>query len=333
VDLRFGRSIAIGLVLAVACGAIPLLLHAAQPAKGIPLVGFLSPLSPRWPNSYEGRLERLLQRDGYVLGKDIAISYRFAEGRDERLDAFAAELVQQKPDAIITINPSGALAAYRATRTIPIIFVAMSQPGGLGIRDLSRPGGNVTGVTSAPIDLDPKRFELLKDAFPDWRRVAILARSGNPGHQNRLAQNLALANRFGFTARIYNIPGPQEYAAAFATMDHDGMQAVMMMPDGIFFRSQELLFDTAMSHHLPVIADARVYARNGAVLAYGISEYAELIAPAVSDLKMILNGASPGDIPVDQAMDVGLAVNIGVAKKLGLALPQSLLTRANEVIE
>jgi putative ABC transport system substrate-binding protein len=314
--------------------SVPLLLHAARPAKKIARIAFLSPMWPGRPESYEGELERGLGLYGYVVGKDIAITYRFAEGHDERLDAFAAELVHDNPDVIVAVNPTAALAAQRATRTIPIIFVAITDPVRMGLaQSLARPGGNITGVANMPSDLNAKRLEVLKDALPELRRVAILARTGNPGHQARLPEEVAIAAGLGLDARAYSVTGPEEFEATFEAMDRDGVQAVLMMQDGVFFYTQRLLFEIALRHHLPVIADARSYAHSGALFAYGIARYGELMAPALADLIMILKGVSPGEIPVDQPMDVGLAVNLDVAKELEVRIPRPLLVRANEVIE
>jgi putative tryptophan/tyrosine transport system substrate-binding protein len=335
VQMKLLRPLVVLLALAFASAAVPLLLRAAQfPSKKIPHIGFLSPMWPGRPDSYEAQLLRLLKLGGYAVGTDISISYRFAEGHDDRLEALAKELVHDKPDVIIAINPSAALAARNATRTIPIIFIAISDPVRLGlVKSLVHPGGNITGSVNMPSDLNSKRLELLKDALPQVQRVGILARTGNPNHQNHLAAEIAVARKLGFDARAYSVTGSEEFEQAFRDMEHDGMQAVLMMQDGVFFYAQQLLFDIALRRHIPVIADGRVYTHHGALLAYGVANYGELVSPVVADLKWILDGANPGDIPIDQPMDIGLAVNLGVARKLGLTLPPSLFIRANEVIE
>jgi putative tryptophan/tyrosine transport system substrate-binding protein len=337
VDTKLLRSLIVLLGLTFASLAVPLLLRAAQfPAKKIPHVGFLSPSWPGRPHShsYDAELLRLLKLSGTVVGRDISISFRFAEGHDDQLDGLAAELIRERPDVVIAVNPSAALAAHKATQTIPIIFVAISDPVRMGlVASLVHPGGNITGTANMPADLNQKRLELLKDALPSVRRVAILARTGNPGHQDHLADEVAGANRLGFGARAYNVIGPEEFETAFQAMDRDGAEAVLMMQDGVFFHARQLLLEIALRHRIAVIADARVYAQDGALLAYGIASYAELVPAVIADLKMILNGANPGDIPIDQPMNIGLAVNLATAKKLGVAIPRSLLVRANEVIE
>jgi putative ABC transport system substrate-binding protein len=328
------RPILIVLALAFLAVSIPLLLRAGQPAKKIPHIGFLSPLWAGRPKSYEDALERALNLHGYVVGKDITIAYRFAEGHDERLDAYAAELARDKPDVIVAINPTAALAAHRATRTIPIIFIAITDPVRIGlVQSWARPGGNMTGTAQMPIDLNPKRLEVLKDALPGLRRVAILGRTGNPVHQVRLPEEVAIATTLGLEARAYSANGSEEFETVLQAMNGDGMQALVVMQDGVFFYARQRLFETALRHHLPAIADARVYAHSGALFAYGIADYNELIAPVAADLIMILEGVNPGDIPVDQPMDIGLAVNLGVAKELGVTIPRSLLVRATEVVE
>jgi putative tryptophan/tyrosine transport system substrate-binding protein len=134
-------------------------------------------------------------------------------------------------------------------------------------------------------------------------------------------------------ARAYSVTGADDVEPTLTAMNRDGMQAILLMQDGVFFYARRVLLDAALRHRLPVIADGRVYAHDGALLAYGIARYDELMVAVASDLKMILNGVDAGDIPVDQPMDVGLAVNLGVAKELDLTMPRSLLVRANEVIE
>jgi len=246
-------------------------------------------LSPTWADnrgSVYAELVRGLAALGYVEGSNVTLVTRFADGREERLPGLAAELVSENVDVIVALQPSGALAAKRATTTIPIVFISISDPVRIGlVESLRRPAGNVTGVANAPADLNAKRLEILKDALPSLRRVAVLARSGNVNSQAHLDQTL-------------------KAAAALA-----------------------------LQHRLATIADGHAYAQDGMFMSYGIGSYGALSAAAAGQVDMILNGVPVGDIPVDQPGDLGLAVNLNVARALGIAVDRSLLLRANEVID
>jgi putative tryptophan/tyrosine transport system substrate-binding protein len=317
-----------------AVAALVLLLPATPESKSLPIVGFLSPSWPPQPSQTEPRLSQELERFGYVSGRDVTILGRFAEGKDELLDPLAADLVTRKPAAIVAMQPGGALAAQRATKDIPIVFVSISDPIRMGlVSSLRAPGGNITGVTNTPVDLNRKRLEILKDALPQLQRVAIIARAGNPNSQAHLAETVAAARDIGLRARVYNVEGPGQFAETFESLSGDGMEAVLLVQDGVLFSLRREILDLALKHKIPLIADGRIYARDRALLSYGISDYSQLIASAALQVDMILKGAHPSKIPVEQPMDVGLAVNLQTARHLGVKVPLSVLRRADEVIE
>jgi putative ABC transport system substrate-binding protein len=314
--------------------AIWMLAQPSGPAGKVARIGLLSPSWSDNRGTVYPQLVRELQALGYVEGKNAFLIARFSEGRDERLAPLAAELVQEKVDVIVAMQPSGALAAKRATSSIPIVFVSISDPVRIGVVDnLRRPGGNVTGVANTPADLNAKRLEILKDAIPALRRVAIVARAGNPNSQAHLKGDLKAAEALGLEARVYNVAGGNEFESSFDAIERDDMQAVLLVQDGVFFFQRKRIAGLALKHHLPMIADGWAYAEDGAFLSYGIANYGALSVATAAAVDMILHGIAPGDIPVDQPVDLGLAVNLGVARRLRVPIDRALLLRADKVID
>jgi putative tryptophan/tyrosine transport system substrate-binding protein len=303
----------------------------SEPPRKAARIGYLS---PAWPEPGQAAFERKLEWLGHRMGKDIIVEYHFAEGDDQRLDALAAELVHSDVDVIVALNPEGARAAQKASSRIPIIFVAISDPVGLGlVRNLARPGGNVTGIANMPADLNLKRLEVLKDTMPDLHRVAFAARSANPNTQLHLASEAATASQLGLDARIYDIDVPGAFDTVFSAMARDGMQAVLAIQDSMFFANRKSMMDAALRHHLPVIADSLEYAEENALISYGIPSYRDLLERAAVYVDKILQGTRPTELPVDQPMVIELAINLKVAKELGIDIPRSMLVRANELLE
>lgn len=312
------------------------LLSISPPAEAIrnARIGFLSPSWQDRRGTVHLEFQRALGAAGYVIGKNLSIVSRFSEGHDERLDTLAAEIIREQPDVIVALQPSGALAAKRATSTIPIVFISISDPVRLGlVQSLRRPGGNITGVANTPADLNRKRLEILKDALPNLQRVAIVARAGNRNSQLHLKDSLDSAQALGMEGRVYNVETVDQLGRTFDTASRDGMQAVLLVQDGVFFFARRTIAELALRHRLPMIADGRVYAHDGVFLSYGISDYGMLAGAAASAVDMILHGVPVGDIPVDQPLDVGLAVNLRVARALDIPVKPSLILRASEIIE
>lgn len=339
--LRAGRHPVRLLIAALLAGALAVALvigvvmqTGGSASQGVKRIGFLS---PTWANS-QGMIypqfAPAMAAMGYIEGTNVRMVTRFADGRDDRLPQLANELVAEGVDVIVTLQPSAALAAKRATSTIPIVFLSISDPVRIGlVQSMRRPGGNVTGVSNTPADLNPKRLEILKDALPGLARVAILARAGNPNSQAHLRDNVAAAQRLGISPRIYNITGPDQFEPAVLAMVENGMQAILLVQDGVFFFERQRIIDLALKHRLPLIADGRVYARDGALLSYGISDYATLLSAAVVRVDLVLRGVHAGDIPVDQPMDIGLAINLSTARKIGVPIARTLLRRAEDIYE
>lgn len=302
-----------------------------EPARKIARIGYLS---PAWPSSDPVAFEEKLRSLGYSIGQSLVINYKFSQGSDARLDALAVELVHSGVDVLVALNPEGARAAQKATSRIPIVFVSISDPVGMGlVETLARPGGNVTGVANMPADLNLKRLEVLKDAMPDIRRVAIAARSTNPNSQLHLASETVLARQLGFDAQVYYVGGPQTFDAVFSAMARDQMQAVLAIQDSLFFANRRTMMDAAIRHDLPVIADSLEYAEADAFISYGIPSYRDLLQRAAVYVDKILRGAKPSELPVDQPMNIELAINLKVARELGIEIPRAMLIRANKLLE
>jgi putative ABC transport system substrate-binding protein len=305
---------------------------AAQGRNGnaLPRVALLSftSLSP----NIAGFTDRLRQL-GYVEGRNILIEHYYAQGSMEKLDQMAAEAVRSRVDVILAISPPGATAARKATDSIPIVFLSISNPVGMGlIESMARPGGNITGVANMPTDLNIKRLEMLKDVMPGLRRVAIITRSGNPNHQVNIAAEVAAAQKFGLQPYVYSIAGPAEFDSAFAAMVRDGVQAACAVQDVLFFAARRQYMETALRYRIPVIADGHEYAEAGAVISYG-ARYRSLYERAADYVDKILRGARPAVLPIEQPTEIELAVNLRSARELNIRIPLSLIMRANRTIE
>lgn len=302
-----------------------------DPTKKIARIGYLS---PAWPSPDQAAFEQKLRSLGYRIGESVEVEYKFSEGSDERLEALAARLRDSHVDVIVALNPEGARAAQRATRNIPIVFVSVSDPIGLGlVSSLARPGGNITGVANMPADLNLKRLEVLKDAMPGLHRIAILVRPANPNSQLHLTSETVAAQQLGLDARVYNVGGLETFDAVFSAMIRDGMQAVLAIQDSMLFAKRQRMMDAAIQHHLPVIADSLEYAEANALIAYGVTSYRDLLERAAAYVDKILRGAKPSELPIDQPMNIELAINLKVAKELEIDIPRSMLGRANKLLE
>jgi putative ABC transport system substrate-binding protein len=305
---------------------------AAQGRNGnmLPRIAVLS-LTSLSPN-FGGFTDRLRQL-GYVEGRNIVIEHYYAEGSTEKLDQLAAEVVRSHVDVIFAISPPGATAARKATDSIPIVFMSISNPVGMGlIESMGRPGGNITGVANMPTDLNIKRLEMLKDVMPGLRRVAIITRSGNPNHQVNVAGQVAAARKFGMQPYVYSIAGPADFDSAFAGMARDGVQAACAVQDVLFFAARKQYMETALRYRIPVIADGHEYAEAGAVISYGV-RYRALHDRAAVYVDKILKGAKPGVLPIEQPTEIELVVNLRIARELNVRVPLALIMRANRTIE
>ena len=318
--------------LAVSLLAAPLAADAQAPAK-VPRIGFLSARSPTDNPYLLEAFRQGLRELGYVEGQSIAIESRFADGRPERLPALAAELVRLKVDVIVTGGPPAPEAAKQATSTIPIVFPVAGDPVGEGlVASLARPGGNITGLASIAPEVVGKQLELLKEIVPKISRVAILQNPGNQIHPVVLRQAEGAARTLGMQLQILKAGSPTEIEAAFAAMRSQRAGGVLVLRDSLFLAQRTQITALATKSHLPAVYGLREHAEAGVLMAYGAS-LPPMYRRAATYVDKILKGAKPADLPIEQPTKFELVINLKTAKALGLTIPQSLLQRADEVIQ
>ncbi len=324
------RQTSVVLPLALGLLAAPLAAGAQPPAK-VPRIGILRVPSPPDPNAEAFR--KGLRELGYVEGQNIAIEYRTAEGRPDRLPALAGELVTLKVDVIVAGGSVAVQAAKQATTTIPIVMSAAGDPVGAGFAgSLARPGGNITGVVNLAPELGAKRLELLKETSPSLARVAAVSNPANPAHALELREAQAAAQTLRITLLSLTAPGPEAVETAFATMVRERVRGLMILPDAVFFGQRGRITDLAAQGRLPAIYDQKAYVDAGGLMAYGPS-FADLNRRAATFVDKILKGAKPADLPVEQPTRFELVINLKTAKALGLTVPRSILIRADQLIQ
>lgn len=270
---------------------------------------------------------------GYFEGKNLQIEWRFADGKYERLPDQATDLVRQKVDVIVTDGTPGTLAAQKATMVIPIVMGGAGDPVGDGlVKSLARPGGNTTGLSNLASDLGSKHMQMLLDLNPKLSRAAVLMNPGNSSHITILknVQGAALKPR----VRILPVEARnfQEIEQAFFVMTREQAEAVIVIPDPFFIQQWRQIAELAVKHRLPSITRFREYSEAGGLMSYG-NNNADNYRRAASYVDKILKGAKPADLPVEQPTKFDLVVNMKTAKTLGITIPQSLLLRADDVIQ
>jgi putative ABC transport system substrate-binding protein len=302
--------------------------------KTMPVIGFLSAISPGPAAPFVAGVRQGLSEAGWVEGQNIAIEYRWAEGRYDRLSALAADLVGRKVDVILASGGDvSAFAAKSATSTIPIVFAIGGDPIEQGlVASLARPGGNLTGVSVLAIELNPKRFELLSELVPQAGVVGLLVNPNSPNAERVMRDVQEAARAKGVQLHILKCRTEGEIDVAFATLVQQHAGALVVAGDPLTFSRREQLAALAARHSLPVIYEAREFAEAGGLISYGTSRPAAWHQVGIY-LGKILNGAKPADLPVQQSTKFELVVNLKTAKALGLTVPQSILARADEVIE
>jgi putative tryptophan/tyrosine transport system substrate-binding protein len=313
------------------CGAAawPLAARAQRPTKP-PTVGFLGGDASGW-SAWTAAFTTRLHELGWVEGRTIAIEYRWSEGHPERIAEIAAEFVRLKVDVILT-NDSGAPAVKHATSVIPIVFVLGYDPVGTGlVASLARPGGNITGLSNRSPDLAGKRIELLREALPQVRRLAILANVGYRGSLLEIREVQGAARTLGIEVASLEIRRPEDIAPAFETLKGQA-DALYVVSDALVNANRARILMFALTQRLPLIASQRDSVQAGALMSYGPNT-AALLRRAAEIVDKILRGAKPADIPVEQPTKFDLTVNLTAAKALGLAMPEPFLLRADELIE
>ena len=271
---------------------------------------------------------------GWIEGKNLIIDYRYFEGHAERVPALAAELVALKPDLLIGSNPQAAIALKSATTNIPIVFIGVTDPVGLGlVQSLSHPAGNITGLTDlVPGDWIAKRVETLRELVPSASKFALLVNPGNPMHRLRLTDEVPQAARnLGVTLVTVEATAAEELDSAFASAAAQHADGIIIFGDTLTSQYAPRVVALAAKYHLPASYLFRQFA-NGGLIVYG-PDLADLFRRAGSYVDKILKGTKPSDLPVEQPTKFELVINMKTAKALGLTVPPSLLVRADEVIE
>jgi putative tryptophan/tyrosine transport system substrate-binding protein len=309
--------------------AWPLVARAQQVA--MPVIGYLGANTPSAESQRIAAFVRRLRELGWIDGRNIAIEYRWAEGRPERATEIAAEFVRLKVDAFVTYATVPVMAAKQATSSIPIIFAVAGDPVGTGIvASLARPGSNVTGVSLQKTDLAGKRLELLRELVPGLHRLAILANVGSSGVMPEVREVQAGAGTLGLDVATSEIRRAEDIAPAFEALKGRA-EALYVCGDPLVDTNRIRIITLALAARLPTISDFREYVEAG-VISYG-PNFPDLFRRAAELVDKVLRGTKPGDIPVEQPTKFDLVVNLTTAKALGLEIPSSVLARADEVIE
>ena len=304
----------------------------AQQPKKISRVGYLAAVSAA---ADAPRLEAFRQglRDlGYIEGQNIVIEYRHEGGGFERLPELAAELIGQKPDVLVAVTTNAAQAAKKATTTIPIVFMGVTDPVTAGlVESLARPGGNTTGITNMAAILTGKRLELLKETIPPLSRVAVLWDPQAPGSVPQWQDSQLPARELGLQLYSMEVSNVDHYEAAFKEAVEARNTALWVTLNPLANSNQKKIADLAISHGLPSICARSDYSENGCMMAYGPG-YGIEGRDGARYVDKILKGAKPADIPVEQPMKFELVINLQTAQKLGLTIPQSVLFQADKII-
>ena len=310
----------------------PLAADAQQSGK-VPRIGFLGNSTATLEANLVGPFREGLRDLGYVEGRNILIEYRWAEGKYERFPTLIAELIAQKVDVIVTAGTPAALAVKRATTSIPLVMVAVGDPVGTGIvASLARPGGNITGLTSIAADLEGKRLELLREVIPKLSHIAVLWNPTSPFQVVAEKELQAAAQMLRIKVLSLGVRAAEELDNAFAAILRERPGALLVLADRLFLHNRTRIVDFAAKQRLPGVHAYRELVDAGGLMSFGPS-YAGMHRRAAIYVDKILKGAKPADLPVEQPTKFELVINLKTAKALGLKIPQSVLIRADEVIQ
>ena len=317
-------------VLAGGLLAAPLAAE-AQPARKIARIAFLTTTSPENSPTTDA-FRQGLRGLGYVEGRTISIDYRWGRGSTEHFASFVAEVVRANVDIIVAANTSAGQAARQATRTIPIVIVVIEDPFAGGFATLARPGGNVTGISSQGPDIVAKRLQLLKEALPGAARIGLLVDTNNAAYRRSLKEAEAASRGLGVSLHVREVGSPADLDGAFMSMTKDSVAAVLVVGGTMVYANRAVLAERARKYGLPTMGGDSLYVEAGCLMGYAPS-LLEMFRQAATYVDKILKGAKPGDLPIEQPTKFELVFNLKTAKALGLTIPQSLLLRADQVIE
>ena len=328
------RRIGLAVLFILSLVLAPLAAEAQQPGQ-VPRVGYISPGSSSDPFR-QRRFEAFrqgLRELGYVEGRNVALEPRWAEGQYARYPVLAADLVRLNVAAIVTVGGAATKAAKQVTSTIPIVMSVVIDPVGSGlVTSLARPGGNLTGTSIMANELITKQFELLKELVPKVSRMAVLWNPDNPSFGAAMSHVNAAARSLGVELQLVEARNPQEIDRAFAAMTREHAGAVVVLPDAMYGNQIRQIVGLAAQRRLPAIYAVGEYADAGGLMVYS-ANLRDLERRAATFVDKILKGANSGDLPVEQPTTFELIINLKTAKALGLRMPQSLLGRADQVIE
>jgi putative ABC transport system substrate-binding protein len=304
----------------------------AQQTGRVYRIGYLF-LGAKPPNPQDVMPWPTLRELGYVEGANLVVERRFADGRREQLAPFASELVALNPDLILAQGGQSAEAVNKATHDIPIIIIGAGDPVGTGlVESLPRPGGDVTGVTEVSTELTPKRLELLEEIVPTMARLSVLWNAADRAMNLRYQEIENAAKALKLDIRSVEVRDPKDFDDAFATIRAEGPDAMFMVADALTGLNRKRIIDFAAENRLPTAYEYRNFVDDGGLISYG-PNLRDLFSRAAYYIDKILKGAKPAELPMEQPTKFELVINLKTAKALGIVVPQSLLARADEVIE
>jgi len=326
--IRLAVTLTLGLALA------PLASEAQQAGKPF-RIGFLAfGLKPGAGSDplFDVFLQAL--RDlGYVEGRNVVLEVRYAEGRNERFPSLAAELVNLKVDVLVAQSTPAAIAAKQASSSVPIVMVVVGDPlGAKLIESLAHPGGNVSGLSLIAPELSAKRLDLFKQTLPKLSRVTVLWNSANVGMRLRVQETERAAPALGVTLQSVTVQSPDDFDGVFAAMSKDRPESLLVMADTVTASNSRRVVEFAARNRVPAIYEARNFVDAGGLMSYGL-DFVDHYRRAAYYVDKVLKGVRPADLPVEQPTKFELVINMKSAKALGLTIPQSLLLRADQVIE
>src|SRR5262245_57868995 len=311
----------------------PVAARAQQAAAKIPRIGFLGNSTAELEANLVGPFRDGLRALGYEEGRNIAIEYRWAEGKYERFPALIAELIALNVEVIVTAGTPASLAVKNATRTIPLAMVAVGDPVATGlVASLARPGGNITGLTSISVEMEGKRLELLREVVPKVSHIAVLWNPASPIQVIEETEVRAAAHVLGIKMLSLGVRHREEIDDAFAAIIRERPDALFVLADRLFLHDRTRIMDFATQRNLPGVHAYRELVEAGGLMSYGPS-YADMHRRAATYVDKILKGAKPADLPVERPVKFELVINLKAAKALGLDVPWFLQQRADEVIE
>jgi putative ABC transport system substrate-binding protein len=303
--------------------------RAAPPAR----IAWLAPGSAAMQGHYVVSFREGMRENGLQEGRDYVLDVQYADGHYERFPAMVEAALQRDPAVMILVAIPSVRAAQRATRTVPIVFVSTTDPVGSGlVASLAQPGGNTTGISNQSEDAVTKYVDLLREALPQARRIAVLLNAANPGNVTQYQRLRGFAQDFGMTLEAFEVRTPEELDAAFQAIARYRPDVLLMIADSMLFQIHERIVAFALKERVPTIAPTPEHGESGMLFAYGASR-PEMYRRAATYVRKILAGARPADLPVEQPTRFELAINLKTARALGIKVPQAILLRADRVIE